>query len=85
MKYLYMADDNRGWRGDPEGHAKAGKKGGDTTASEHGSEFYEDIGSEGGSKSGTQGSTHNSGNFAEDRDRASREGKRGGQASSSNN
>lgn len=61
----------KGWHGDSEGHAEAGKKGGETTYSEYGQEFYSEIGSLGGSVS--------SGNFANDPQRASKAGKKGGQ------
>jgi len=56
-----MADDTstnsnsgRGWHGDSEGHAKAGKKGGQKVAAERGEEFYEEIGSQGGQASPTK-------------------------------
>lgn len=43
-----MAKRTRGWHGDPNGHAKAGQKGGETTSKEHGPEFYRKIGKKGG-------------------------------------
>jgi general stress protein YciG len=43
--------DGRGWFGDSEGHAEAGKKGGDKVAAERGPEFYEEIGEKGGEAS----------------------------------
>lgn len=66
-------EEGRGWHGDPEGHAEAGRKGGETTAEEYGSEFYQEIGSLGGRVS--------PGNFKNDPDRASQAGKKGGQRS----
>ncbi len=52
-----MADDRnqdqgqgRGWHSDPEGHAKAGKKGGEATSKSHGEQFYQQIGIKGGNK-----------------------------------
>ena len=38
----------RGWRGDTEGHRKAGEKGGNTTYDEYGAVFYQQIGRLGG-------------------------------------
>lgn len=43
-----MADAGRGWHGDPQGHSKAGRKGGQTTARTHGADFYKKIGRKGG-------------------------------------
>jgi general stress protein YciG len=60
----------RGWHGDSEGHAKAGKKGGDTTAERHGEDFYEEIGKRGGVKS--------TGKFKKGDKRAVEAGKAGG-------
>ncbi len=65
----------QGWHGDSEGHAKAGRMGGQKTAETHNSEFYSEIGSK-------QGKENNPGNFAnrdksDVRDAASK----GGQAS----
>lgn len=40
----------RGWRGNPEGHSKAGEKGGNKTAKLYGKEFYRMIGKKGGKK-----------------------------------
>ncbi|WP_311065412.1 general stress protein [Halomonas sp. DWK9] len=54
---------------------EAGKKGGDQTSKNHGKEFYEDIGQKGGKNSG--------GNFANDPERASQAGKKGGENSHS--
>lgn len=51
---------------------EAGQKGGETTSKTHNEKFYHDIGSEGGSKS--------SGNFKNDPERASREGRKGAEA-----
>lgn len=50
---------------------QAGQKGGQTTAKTHDREFYEDIGHKGGQQSG--------GNFANDPERASEAGQKGGQ------
>nr|WP_318782752.1 general stress protein [Halomonas colorata] len=52
---------------------EAGKKGGEATSKNHDKEFYEDIGHKGGQKSG--------GNFANDPERASEAGKKGGENS----
>lgn len=52
---------------------EAGQKGGEATSKTHGKEFYEDIGHKGGQKSG--------GNFANDPERASEAGKKGGENS----
>ena len=54
-----MADEKtqgqgRGWHGDPEGHARAGEKGGEKVARERGSEFYQEIGEKGGEASPTK-------------------------------
>lgn len=54
---------------------EAGQKGGEQTSKTHGKEFYEDIGQKGGEKSG--------GNFANDPERASEAGKKGGESSHS--
>lgn len=61
----------RGWRGDSEGHAKAGEKGGLVTARK-GTQFYRAIGSKGGRVS--------PGNFKNNPRRASEAGRKGGQA-----
>ena len=66
----------RGWHGDSQGHADAGRKGGQTTAEEYGSEFYQEIGSLGGQVSPS--------NFKNDPRRASEAGRKGGQQSRSN-
>lgn len=42
----------RGWFGDPEGHAQAGRLGGETTALTKGESFYQQIGRKGGQKRG---------------------------------
>lgn len=62
----------RGWHGDPDGHKKAGQKGGQSTARTHGQDFYSTIGRKGGSVSG--------GNFAKDPQRARDAGRKGGHA-----
>lgn len=48
-----MADTKkgRGWYGDSEGHARAGRKGGEATASQRGQSFYSEIGRKGGKSS----------------------------------
>lgn len=51
---------------------EAGHLGGEKTAATHDTKYYETIGSEGGSKSG--------GNFKNDPERASKEGKKGAAA-----
>lgn len=56
---------------------EAGKKGGQATSESHGKEFYEDIGHKGGQQSG--------GNFANDPERASEAGKKGGKNSHGGN
>ena len=38
----------RGWHGDSDGHARAGKLGGQKTAMTHDVKFYETIGKKGG-------------------------------------
>ncbi len=63
----------RGWHKDPEGHARAGKLGGEKVLEERGNEFYAEIGQQGGSVS--------PGNFKNDPERASEAGKKGGQNS----
>lgn len=74
-----MAQDNnrpsrgRGNFGNSEQHARAGRKGGQSTAKSHGPEFYAEIGSLGGK--------HSSGSFAKGSERARQAGKRGGQSS----
>lgn len=64
----------QGWFGDSEGHAKAGKLGGEATAESHDRSFYEEIGSEGGKASPTK--------FQKGDSRASEAGRKGGEASS---
>lgn len=73
-----MADesDGRGWHGDPEGHAKAGKQGGDKVAAERGPEFFEGIGAEGGKAS--------PGKFEKGSERAREAGRKGGRSRSGN-
>lgn len=62
----------RGWHGDSAGHKRAGQKGGQSTASSHGQDFYSAIGRKGGSVSG--------GNFAKNPQRAREAGRKGGKA-----
>ena len=62
----------KGWHGDPEGHKKAGQKGGRATSKNHDSAFYSKIGSIGGSKSG--------GNFKNNPERARQAGRKGGKS-----
>ncbi|HEY1074385.1 MAG TPA: stress-induced protein [Patescibacteria group bacterium] len=66
----------RGWHGDPAGHAKAGKKGGETTSQRFGREFYEKIGEKGGEASG--------GKFEKGSERAKQAGKKGGESRAKN-
>ena len=40
----------RGWHGNSRGHARAGRRGGTTTAKEYGPVFYSEIGRIGGSR-----------------------------------
>jgi general stress protein YciG len=63
--------DGRGWYGDSEGHAEAGRQGGEKVAQERGKEFYEDIGSEGGQAS--------PGQFKADDERTREAGRKGGE------
>lgn len=46
-----MATKGKGWHGDPDGHARAGRKGGEATARERGQAFYSEIGRRGGKSS----------------------------------
>lgn len=63
-----MANDNRGWHGDPQGHADAGRQSsGNSDAAEN---LSQEDRSKGGSMSG--------GNFKNDRERASEAGREGG-------
>ena len=54
--------------------AEAGKLGGEKVRDERGPEFYSEIGQK-------QGKENNPGNFANDRDKASEAGKKGGENS----
>lgn len=54
--------------------AEAGKLGGDKVAKERGPEFYSEIGK-------MQGKENNPGNFANDKEKASEAGRRGGSVS----
>lgn len=65
----------KGWHGDSARHARAGRKGGMATAKSHGERFYSRIGRKGGQ---SQGRRNNPGNFANDRAKARRAGKKGG-------
>jgi uncharacterized protein len=66
-----MADDGRGWHGDPQGHAQAGSQSsGNKNAAEN---LDDEARSKGGKASG--------GNFANDPHRASQAGKKGGSKS----
>lgn len=62
----------RGWHSDPEGHAQAGRKGGDATAKKYGPNFYEEIGRKGGQAS--------PGKFKKGDKRAVEAGRKGGQS-----
>lgn len=68
--------DGRGWHGDSEGHAEAGRKGGEATSESHDRSFYEEIGSEGGKVS--------PGRFKKGDKRAIDAGRKGGQANGGN-
>lgn len=39
----------KGWHGDPEGHARAGRKGGKTVLAKRGEGYFSEIGKKGGS------------------------------------
>jgi general stress protein YciG len=62
----------RGWHGDADGHKKAGRKGGLSTARTHDTAFYSEIGRKGGKAS--------TGNFKNDPERARIAGRKGGRA-----
>lgn len=62
----------RGWHGDPDRHAEAGRQGGDATARKHGEAFYSQIGKKGGRMS--------SGNFKHNPERAREAGRKGGRS-----
>ncbi len=66
------ATSGRGWHGDPEGHRKAGERGGEATARKYGPDFYEEIGRRGGKVS--------PGKFKPGSKRAVEAGRRGGKA-----
>jgi general stress protein YciG len=57
------------------GHAKAGEEGENKVNDERGSEYYSEIGRQGGK---SQGQENNPGNFANDPDKASEDGRKGG-------
>ena len=63
----------RGWHGDPQGHANAGRRGGSVTSSIYGIEFYKEMGRKGGKAS--------SGKFQEGSERAREAGRKGGKRS----
>jgi len=65
----------RGWYGDSERHAEAGRKGGEKVLEERGPGFFEEIGAQ-------QGKENNPGNFANDPERAAEAGRKGGKARS---
>lgn len=65
-------DGGKGWHGDPEGHARAGRKGGEKVAAERGSEFFSEIGRKGGEAS--------PGKFQKGSERARQAGRKGGRA-----
>ncbi len=62
----------KGWRGDPQAHARVGRMGGKATAATHDETFYSQIGRKGGQVS--------PGNFANDPARAREAGRKGGKA-----
>lgn len=66
----HNSNSRKGWRGNSEGHAKAGQAGGLKTASTKGQAFYSQIGKKGGRMS--------SGNFKNDPERAREAGRKGG-------
>ena len=75
MTSLKRTKKGRGWHGDPDKHARAGRLGGKATARQYGTtSFYHDIGSLGGKMS--------PGNFKNNPTRAKLAGKKGGQARS---
>ena len=67
-----MTTRGRGWHGDPEGHAKAGRKGGEKVSQERGPEFYSEIGRKGGEAS--------PGKFEKGSQRAREAGRKGGES-----
>lgn len=60
----------RGWHGDSQGHARAGRKGGEKVSQDR--EHMREIGRKGGQASG--------GNFANNRQRAQEAGRKGGES-----
>ncbi len=48
---IVVATKGKGWHGDSDGHARAGRKGGETTARQKGQAFYSEIGRRGGKSS----------------------------------
>lgn len=66
----------RGWHGDSQGHALAGRKGGKTTSNIYGKSFYVEMGRKGGKAS--------SGKFVEGSERAREAGRKGGKKSRKN-
>jgi uncharacterized protein len=71
-----MEDEKRegsGWHGDPEGHAEAGRKGGEKVAEERGPEFFSEIGKKGGEASPTK--------FEKGSEAAREAGRKGGESS----
>lgn len=58
----------KGWRGDREGHRRAGRKGGMATAKTHDETFYSQIGSIGGR---SQGRNSYQGNLVNNRNKQS--------------
>ena len=65
-----MSGEGKGWHGDPDGHAEAGRKGGEAVSRNR--EHMAQIGRKGGQQSG--------GNFAKNPERAREAGRKGGKA-----
>lgn len=66
----FMGNETKGWHGNPEGHAAAGRKGGTEVSKNR--EHMAEIGRKGGRSSG--------GNFARNPERAREAGRKGGRA-----
>lgn len=64
--------EGRGWHGDPDGHAAAGRQGGETVSKERGPQFFSEIGKKGGEASG--------GKFKKGSERAREAGRKGGRS-----
>ncbi len=74
-----MANEGKGWHGDPEGHAQAGSKGGQSQGKENNpGNFANDP--QKASEAGKKGGSVSGGNFKNDPERASEAGRKGGQS-----